>query len=273
MRYLRIATILIFVVACALLCWTLYTLQQQDTVAPKIADAVGDLHLSVSDDADKLMQGLTATDDRDGDLTDRILVERVSRFSEPGVCQVSYVVFDSNHNFCRYQRKVVYEDYVSPRLQLEEPLLFRLGETISLTDRIRLNDCLEGDISHALKLETSNIADDAAGVYEIEIRASNSYGDEVYAKIPVNIGVYASDGPKIQLKQYLVYVKIGEEFSPSSYVESITDRNGTEISVDQVKIFSQVDLTKPGGGQVCFEVTDGRGVTGITYLTVVVEES
>lgn len=273
MRYLRIVTILIFVAACALLGWTLYTLQQQDTVAPQIADAVGDISLSVSDDADKLLQGLTATDDRDGDVTDRILVERVSRFSEPGVCQVSYVVFDSNNNFCRYQRKVVYEDYVSPRLELEQPLMFRLGEAVSIIDRIRLTDCLEGDISHVLKLETSNVADDAAGIYEIEIRASNSYGDEIYAKIPVNIGVYAADGPKIQLKQNLAYAKVGEDFSPLSYVESITDRNGTAIPVDQVKVFSQVDLSKPGGGQYCLEVTDERGVTGITYLTVVVEEA
>ena len=49
------------------------------------------------------------------------------------------------------------------------------------------------------------------------------------------------------------------------------DTTGTPISVDQVKVLTQVDLSKPGGGQICFEVTDQRGVTGITYLTVIVE--
>ena len=128
MRYLRLATIFIFIVACAVLCWTLYSLSLQDTTAPQITDSVGDLHLSVTEDPDALLSGLTAADDRDGDLTDRILVERISRFSEPGVCQVDYVVFDGSNNFCRYQRTVTYDDYTSPRLELEKPLLYRQGE-------------------------------------------------------------------------------------------------------------------------------------------------
>lgn len=273
MRYLRIVTILIFAAACALFCWTCYSLLQRDAVAPKIADSVGDLHVQVSDDADALMQGLTATDDRDGDLTDRILVERISRFSQPGACQVSYVVFDNSNNFCRYRRNVVYDDYVSPRLQLEQPLMYRLGENITIMDRIRLYDCLDGDITYVLKLESSNVSSDTAGVYEIELHATNNYGDEIYAKVPLNIGVYASDGPQIQLKQYLAYAKAGEEFSPLSFVEFVKDKNGASIPLDRVKVLNQVDLSSPGGGQVCFEVTDDRGVTGITYLTVIVEES
>ena len=273
MRYLRLVTILIFVAACALLCWTLYSISLRDTAEPKIMDSVGQLHLSVSDDAGALMQGLTATDDRDGDLTDRILVERVSRFSQPGVCQVSYVVFDNSNNFCRYQRTVVYDNYESPRLQLEQPLMYRMGEQIAIMDRIRLHDCLDGDITYKLKLESSNVPADTTGVYEIELYATNNYGDDIYAKIPLNIGVYSADAPQILLKQYLAYAKVGEDFAPLAYVESVEDRAGTPIPVDQVKVISQVDLSKPGGGQICFEVTDQQGVTGITYLTVIVEES
>ena len=103
MRYLRIVTILIFVVSCGLLGWTFYSLSMRDVIAPQIMDSVGDLHLKVSDSDDLLLQGLTAKDDRDGVLTDRILVERFSRFSKPGVCEVSYVVFDNSN---REQRNV-----------------------------------------------------------------------------------------------------------------------------------------------------------------------
>lgn len=273
MRYLRLVTVLIFVAACALLCWMLYSLSLRDKVAPQIIDSVGDLHLSVSDDVATLVVGLTATDDRDGDLTDRILVERTSHFSQPGVCQVSYIVFDNSNNFCRYQRTVVYDDYTSPRLQLEQPLMYHMGEQITIMDRVRLNDSLDGDITYKLKLESSNVPDDTTGVYEIELNATNNYGDSIYARIPLNIGVYSADAPEILLKQYLAYVKVGEEFSPLSYVESVEDKTGTPISADQVKVLSQVDLTKPGGGQICFEVTDQWGVTGTTYLTIIVEES
>lgn len=273
MRYLRLVTISIFVAACAVLCWTLYSVSRQDTVAPQIADSVGELHLKVSAEDSMLMQGLTATDDRDGDLTDRILVERYSRFSQPGVCRVSYVVFDESNNFCRYQRTVVYDDYVSPRLQLEQPLMYQLGEQISIIDRVRLYDCLDGDITHALKLESSNVPSDNVGTYEIEMHATNNYGDEIYAKVPLNIGVYSMDAPQIQLKQYLAYVTVGEEFAPLDYVESVKDRAGDLIPVEQINVINQVDLSKPGGGQVCFEVADQRGMIGVMYLTVIVEEA
>lgn len=272
MQHLRIITILIFVVACAVLCWTLYTVAGQDTLAPVITDSVGDLHLQVSYDSPLLTQGLSATDDRDGDLTDRILVERVSRFSQPGVCQVSYVVFDSNNNFCRYQRTVTYDDYTPPRLHLELPLMYSRGEQISILDRLKLYDCLDGDITHALKLEASNVPDDANGVYEIELYATNNYGDSIYAKIPLNIGVYSADAPRIKLTQYLAYIKAGQAFSPLSYVEAVEDITGTAIPTEQVKVTVMVDPTTPGYGQVCYEVTDARGVTGITYLTVIVED-
>ncbi len=272
MRYLRIVTILIFVVACAVLCWTLYTVACQDTINPIIADSVGDLHLKVSDDKQLLMQGLTATDDRDGDLTERILVERISRFSQPGVCQVSYVVFDNSNNFCRYQRSVTYDDYKSPRLQLEKPLMYQLGEQISIMERIRLYDDLDGDITYALKLESSNVPDNTTGVYEIELYATNNYGDDIYAKVPLNIGIYSADAPRIQLKQYLAYTKVGEDFSPLAYVESVKDITGTPISIGRINVTTMVDLTTPGYGQICYEVVDQKGVKGITYLTVIVEE-
>ncbi|MBQ5608070.1 MAG: hypothetical protein IIU86_03495 [Oscillospiraceae bacterium] len=272
MRYLRLATILIFVVACAVFCWTIYGLSQRDTTAPQITDAVGELHLSVTEAADVLMKGLTASDNRDGDLTNRILVERISRFSQPGVCRVSYVVFDNSNNLCRYQRTVIYDDYVLPRLQLEKPLMYRMGEQISIMDRVRLYDCLDGDITYALKLESSNVPDNTAGVYEIELSATNNYGDSIYAKVPLNIGVYSADAPQIRLKQYLVYTKAGADFSPLAYVETVVDGTGTSIPVEQIKTITQVDLSTPGYGQICFEVTDQRGVTGITYLTVIVEE-
>lgn len=272
MRYLRIVTTLIFAAACALLCWTLYTLFSQDAVAPQIVDTVGEIHLKVADDASLLLEGLTATDDRDGDLTDRILVERTSRFSEPGVCQVSYVVFDNSGNFCRYQRTAVYDDYVSPKLQLEAPLMFRMGEQISIMDRIRLYDSIDGDITHALKLESSNVPDNATGVFEIELSATNNYGDSISARIPLNIGVYSANAPQIALKEYLVYTKVGADFDPLTYVESVQDKEGRSISKDQIKVISQVDLSKPGGGQICYEVTDQRGVLGVTYLVVIAEE-
>ncbi|MBO5868068.1 MAG: hypothetical protein J6Q54_04060, partial [Oscillospiraceae bacterium] len=158
------------------------------------------------------------------------------------------------------------------RLQLEKPLMYRMGEQISIMDRIHLYDYLDGDITYALKLESSNVPSDATGVYEIEVYATNNYGDSIYAKIPLNIGVYSADAPQIQLKQYLAYTKAGADISPLSYVEAVEDVTGSSIPAEQIKVTNMVDLSTPGYGQICFEVVDQRGVTGITYLTVIVED-
>lgn len=272
MRVLRIVIVIIFLLSCAVGGVTLYDVYTRDTVCPVISDSVGELHLKVSENKELLFEGLTASDDVDGDLTDKIMLERVSRFSEPGVCNVSYVVFDKSNNIGKYERTVVYDGYESPRFTLKAPLLYGAGESIMLLDRFGLYDCLDGDISHKIKIESSNVTDSTAGIYEIELRASNNYGDEVYIKVPLNIIEYSADVPQIILKEYLAYTEVGKAVDPLEYVDEVLASDGTPLSVTQIKTVSQVDVSKIGGGQIKLEVTDSKGKTGFTYLTVIVED-
>ena len=274
MRYLRWTICLAFLAALLILGKTVYTVSRQDRIAPEIVSSGGDqvLHLSVSDDESVLLRGLSATDDRDGDLSDKIMVERVSRFTEPGECRVSYVVFDSSYNVGRFERKVVYDDYTAPRFGLKEPLMYRMGETIRLTDRITLTDSLEGDLSHKIKIGSYNVPEGEAGIFEIDLMATGSYGQEVGMKIPLNVLQYGSDLPKIVLKEYLAYTTVGESVEVTDYVETLLDRDGSELELDALRVDSQVDLSKPGSGQLRLELTGKDGLVGISYLTVIVEK-
>lgn len=272
MRYLRLGTLIAAMAALVLLGYTVAAVLQQDTTAPAMEDAIGELHLNHIEDRSALLAGLTATDDRDGDITDRILVERISHFTEAGACNVSYVVFDSSNNICKYDRKVVFDDYTVPRLSLEKPLVYYEGSEITFMDRLRLEHMLEGDISHKLRLEASNVNSSEVGTYEIQVRARTAYGEEVYARLPLNVITYNSEAPIINLKQNLVYVKMGQPFDPKDYVLDVKDCNKNEINLDAVYVFRQVDMSKPGYGQVRMEATDQWGHRGVTYLTVIVEE-
>lgn len=258
--------------ALVLLGYTCYVVWTRDTTAPVITDSVGELHLENTQDSHALLQGLSATDDRDGDLTDQILVERLSRFIEPGVCNVSYVVFDSNNNICQYERRVVFDNYTPPVITLSKPLLYYQGSEITFMDRFQLIHALEGDISHKLKLEASNVDPDEVGIYEVQLSAVTAYGEKVYARFPLNVVSYSAQAPMIELTQNLVYVKQGEPFDPKVYVSSITDSNKNDIDISVVHVFSQVDTSKPGYGQVRMEVNDEFGNKGVTFLTVIVEE-
>ncbi len=249
----------------------MYTLSIQDVTSPVITAEYDEIHISVNDNEDVLFNGLTAIDDRDGDITDQIIIERVSRFSEIGVCQVNYVVFDKENNIGRYQRTLYYDDYVAPRLHFDRPMLHYAAEDISALSGVRLIDCIDGDISHKLKLEASNVAASVPGIYEIEISAVSDFGDEIHVRLPLNIIEYSADTPVITLSQYLVYTKKGQEIDPLTYITSVTDSNGVEMDIADVKVNSQVDFQKEGAGQMLLEITNKHGVTGITYLTVIVE--
>ena len=272
MRYLRLATFLIFAVACILTGWTVYRDLTLDKTPPEIVDALGPISISVADPQEALLQGLTANDSHDGDLTDKMIVERISRFSDNGVVNVDYVVFDQAGNLCRYSRTVTYQDYSSPQLHLEAPLVYRVGEDIAIMDKLKLIDCLGGDITTKLKIQSSNINESQAGQYEFTASAVTDMGDEVSVRLPVNIMSYDANAPVIELSEYLVYTKAGEPFSPADYITGVKDMNGFSINISEVFIFCQVDLDQPGGGQYRMEVIDGNGRKGYAFLSVIVTE-
>ena len=272
MRYLRLCTILVFVAACILTGWSVYQDFTVDRTPPEIVDNLGPISVSVADPENALLQGLTASDNRDGDLTDKIIVEHISGFSDFGVVSVDYVVFDQACNLGRYTRTVTYKDYASPRLYLKSPLLYRVGEDIAIMDKLKLVDCLGGDITHRLKIQTSNVNDSQAGQYEFTASAVTDMGDEVLVRLPVNILSYDAEAPIIELSEYLVYTKVGESFSPAQYITSVKDMHGFTINISEVFIFSQVNLDQPGGGQYRMEVIDGNGRKGYAFLSVIVTE-
>ncbi len=271
MKYLRLAVILLFLISAGSVIYTMHTLSKKDVTPPVITAEYDEIHVSVTDGREVLFEGLNAVDDRDGNITDQITIERISRFSEVGVCQVNYVVFDKENNLGRYQRTLYYDDYVAPRLHFDKPMIYYTAENISTFSGVRLIDCIDGDISHKLKLEASNVAASVPGIYEVEISAVTNYGDEIHVRLPMNIIDYSADAPEIKLSQYLVYTKKGESIDPLTYISSITDTNKSEMDIADVKVSSQVDFEKVGAGQILLEITNKKGVTGVTYLTVIVE--
>ncbi len=272
MRYLRYGTVILLIVMLILTGWVIVQDLRKDTVAPVFHDSMTEVHISVHDDASAMLAGLTATDDRDGDLTDKIRIERMSRFGDNYQVVVNFVVFDSAQNLSYHTRTVYYDDYTPPRFTLAEPLAYNEGDTIGITDRLKLYDVLEGDISYKVKLEDATVNDSQPGVYEVTLRAVTDHGVDVCARVPLNVQKYDSLAPQIQLSEYLVYVKKGESLDPMQYVEDVKDFQGYPIDFKLVFVYPQVDTNKVGGGQVRFETTDGAGRKGYTYLTVIVEE-
>lgn len=273
MKFIRILIVIVFIAVVG--AWSVNVVLSKtvkDHTPPVITSDRDVLELSVKDDRSKLLTGLTATDDRDGDLTSEILVGTHSRFISEGVCDITYLVFDANKNVGKFTRRTKYMDYTEPVFSLKEPLMFKSGDTVSMFTKISLTDCLDGDISSKVKIVVNDVDNSKLGTYYVTFEASNSYADVVNRKLPVNIVNDTADSPHIELTDYLIYVNVGDTIQPQKYIKSVTDKYDSNIGSDKVEINSMVDTKTPGVHQVAYSYTDSRGLTGHSFLIVIVRE-
>lgn len=274
MKIAKTITILVFICTIAIWIYGKGLVKKQDTVPPVITSTVDELHVDAvraSDDV-VLKHGLTASDDVDGDITEHIIVGTISPFKEKGVSDVEYVVFDSSNNVGSYERTVYFENYESPKIYLSKALVYEVNGNISISDRLTATDMLEGDISRKIRFSSANLTTTEEGTYRLSVEVKNSYGDSVKYQLPINLVRHNCDQERIQLKEYLIYLKKGQELSPENYIKKVVNRTGGVEGLENIKITREVDLTKSGTGQICYELREGDEVVYATYLTVIVTE-
>lgn len=274
MKIAKRITILLFICTVAFWLYGKEQMEKQDVTAPVISSTISELHVdaSLASNEYALKEGLRASDDVDGDITRDIIVGTISPFIEKGISDVEYVVFDSSNNVGRYERTVYFENYESPKLHLAKALVYEVNGRINISDRLTAIDMLEGDISGKIRFSSGNLTITEAGTYKLNVELKNSYGDTVKEQLPINLVRYNCDKELIQLKEYLIYLNIQEDFTPEDYIEKVTDRTGEAVDMANVVITREVDLTQTGTGQICYELLEGEEVVYATYLTIIVTE-
>lgn len=272
MRYIKRITVAVFIIMfIAFIGGKIYA-SKTDKVPPVISAESDEIHVQAGCEEQELLQGLTAEDNSDGDLTDQIMVGKISRFTEKAVSKVEYVVLDESNNVGTYERTVYFDNYSSPRFALSQPLMYKVYGDISISDRLTAQDVLSGDISDKIKFSSASLTRSEAGVYDIMVSVKNEYGDEVQETLPVNVVNESEYGTRIELNTYLVYLTPGSTIDPLSYVSRAVNTDGTEADRSQINVIQQVDTTTPGTGQFRYELNDGNGDTDVTFLTVIVTE-
>ena len=224
---------------------------------------------------EQLLEGLSASDGKDGDLTSQIIPGAFSRFIEKGLCNVTYVVFDSSNQPASLTRQVRFTDYHSPRFTLTEPLVFiqQEGSYSDAMARLGAQDMLDGDLSGWITQTDTDVNYQQPGSYTMTVEVSNSFGDTSTAALPVHVVSADQQRAEISLVSSIVYVSVGGTIDPASYVSGATDTMGNEISTDQVSASSNVDTQTPGCYEIHYELYDDAGSSiGQTWLTVIVEE-
>ncbi len=237
---------------------------------PQIKFDSSTIDLFVDATEEDLLEGVTAIDPEDGDVTDSIVIEGMSGIVEGTSVKVTYAAVDSQNHVTKAERTVNYIDYTKPRFSMSRPLLFGTAKEVNFMPYITATDVFEGDISGRIKYSLVNSAsiDDEAGEYEIKLSVTNKIGDTV--TIPLTVGIsdeYARCG-MIKLTDYLVYAERGTPFFPKEYVVSYMSYGREINSATGLNIINNVNTDEPGVYTV--EYSDSRA-TCRTRLVVVVE--
>lgn len=289
-RRVRMAVCLVFLASCVLFVLHMVkTRRLEDHTPPVITCEQDSISVSVDADDSELLQGMTASDDKDGDITDSIRVSALSHFIEKGKRTVTYIVFDKANQAGTAQRTLLYTDYTSPRIYLSEPLRYSLSEMSStnLAENMTAEDCLDGDVTNQIRISLSDsYFNSQPGDYDVTAQVSNSAGDVCVVSLQVT-AVDNSNREEAQkyypvLSEYIVYTPVGKELRLSSYLTGVKKGN-TEYSFDEtselleltaadIQIESEIDYTKAGTYPVTYSYTSEENIKASTRLYVVVEE-
>ena len=218
---------------------------------------------------EEILKGVTAHDEKDGDLTEKIIIESISGFTEKGVSKVTYAVCDSNNNVAKATRKIKFKDYKSPKFKVSGNLCFSLYERIDISKLITASDCLEGNITEKIIITSEKYSSTNAGAYYIDATVTNKKGDTSTIRLPLIVEDRPASVPEIELKDYLIYVSKGKTVDFKTYIVDALDIDGKSLK-DKVTVESNVDFNKEGTYQVHFYATDSLGQRGHSVMTVVV---
>lgn len=274
MRLVKIGLIIVFLVSAGLFGVTgLMKLGSRGDEKPVIESDGETLEISCEYTKEDLLLGVTASDEEDGDLTDQIVAGSFSRFVDPGVTGLTYVVFDSQGQSASLTREVRFTDYHSPRFALSEPLVFREGEGsyTEAMERLDAVDQLDGSRKDWIVQTDTDVNYSTAGNYTMSVEVTNSLGDTAFAGLPVHVVNAQSRNVQIALTQGIVYLEAGEEIDPASYISGVTGPNGAALDPGTVSAQSGVDVNTPGCYEIHYQASDGAGNAGETWLTVIVE--
>ena len=263
MRKIKIFSIILFICSAAIyIGCRIYAGVMTDHTPPVISG--GDaIEVSVEDPKEKLLEGMTAEDDRDGDVTDSLVVQEISEFDDEGNRTVRYAAVDDSGNVGYYSRTMTYTDYRQPTFAMSSPLRFPMGTSFNICEGITASSVLDGDLSDKIKYTLDRAVSNATtGTYEVEFRVMDSTGRTSYLKTVLEVYDPSEERIEVTLSDYLVYIRANSEFHASAYFE--------EASVDgDLDIQSTVNTSKAGVYYTDYVVTDNR-LTGKSRLVVVV---
>lgn len=266
MKKLRIGSIILFIISTAVFVgFGIYEQSKNDEVPPVISFDEERLVVSVKTDEEELLRDVKAADRKSGDVSNALVIEKISGFTEEGERIITYAAIDENGNVGRKERILRYKDYEKPQFNLDGPLRYPTGRKVDVLNRITAVSSLDGDLTDNIKysLETAiNIM--SPGKYPIEFRVMDSGGAMTYLNTELEVYEVSQERIQVDLKKYIVFLNKKDKFEPKRYFKGSDEKGELEIQ-------SNVDMKTSGAYYVDYIVKSGE-LMGKSRLIVVVNE-
>lgn len=221
-----------------------------DTTAPVITLPDADITYSAGTDQNILLQGVTAYDEEDGDLSDKVRIYDIAVLEDGARAQVIYAVYDESYNLGKASCVV---NYVPP---------VKENVTEAETDIENTEDTTEEKTEEKKDTEEEPVNDSEEEDTEEEDTEEEDTEDEV------------SETPVIRLTNSKVNVAKGGSFNSLSYVASVTDdEDSREYLYRNIHIDGDYNLNQDGEYVLTYYCMDSDGNTSNkAKLTLVVGE-
>ncbi|PEC68170.1 immunoglobulin-like domain-containing protein [Bacillus toyonensis] len=222
------------------------------------------------------MAGVSAIDEKDGDITSKIKVEGNVDTSKPGTYEVTYSVTNSKGlTIVRKQPVKVKETEgtknEAPVLTVPFSTTLHVGEEFDPMAGVSATDKEDSNLTNKVKY-TGSVDTSKPGKYIVEYWVVDSKGVNATATRSV-IVKENEEIPDMEPKLTAptkTTINVGDKFDPMAGV-SATDKEDGDIT-SKVTVDGSVNASKPGTYELTYTVLDSKGHTVIAKQTVTVKQ-
>lgn len=264
----------------------------KDVTAPELR-LNGDAEITMAVGTEFVDPGYTATDDYDGDVTNKVVISGTVNNAKAGTYELTYTVSDTAGNTTSKKRTVIFEelgnldismgsvlDGVTPQISLKgaNPYCMVKGGTY-LEPGATATDNVDGNITDKIVV-TNKVTGNLMGAFRIVYKVEDSSGNQAIAYRAVIVTTSCPDNnqgtaesnsaPVITLiGKNSVVINVGTEYVDLG--ATAYDKEDGDITSKLVTDTSAVNTRVPGIYKVWYRVTDSAGKTTSASRTVTVK--
>lgn len=210
-------------------------------------------------------EGVTATDNEDGPLTDKIeVVEETVKVDVVGTYKVTYKVTDKNNTTTTKTITVTVTENKKPVITAEDKEVIQYRELDEL-DGVTATDEEDGKVE--VKVKNSTVKLDTPGEYEITYKATDTYNQTTEKTIKVT--VIKDEAPVINAEDKTITQ--GTTFEP---LKDVTAEDKEEGKVEKIEVVkNDVKEKEIGEYEVIYKAVDSYKNETTKTITVTVVEN